>query len=561
MHAAQAPEAAWRVRARQALQPLLHSSVGEGGGASASSAPLPLLVCRRALDVLDAVLHRAAAAGGRRSVSVGALKRFVSKGLDHDGGAPLSAAHAAPHGAAGAAACKRAVSAVVRALQAAGWSASVKRAQGDVACDAMRLRLRWPPAGNAHAEAAQLRRGAEMRELVAELFARADALEAEEAATAGYGGTCIAGQCRVLVSLPDGGLARMLLPLSARLLEVYAAVTAHLQKDVATRAADDDDGDDVVAPPVELAPFNWSAPRRPADTDAYRLMRRMPAHTFAPSELCASTFTLAAVLAGEVAAGPGWPRVLRLSVEQVGGGDLCMQRPLVALTTCCVHILRTSHYISPVGNNIPLASPIVHLRNVDGSSGGRLCAALRPLLPPAFGTPFGSVSYTTLSLCDCGAVAVPSYLAWASVHPSTGELQEYGRDILRRAANALRTHDADGAAAAAADVDAAVSRPFSQVGALGYSSLATLHNHVDSRDGYLVLLSIGCTVDFYVSGSVIEFASGDALIFNGSVQHNVMHGVRGVRPGTCPRGLPAELRDARISVQLRQRRSRAGAPA
>ncbi len=39
-----------------------------------------------------------------------------------------------------------------------------------------------------------------------------------------------------------------------------------------------------------------------------------------------------------------------------------------------------------------MASPIVHLRNVDGSSGGRLCAALRPLLPSAFGTPFSVTS-------------------------------------------------------------------------------------------------------------------------------------------------------------------------
>jgi hypothetical protein len=223
----QAPVAAWRARARQALQPLLHSSssVGDCAGAAAAAAPLPLRVSRRALDALDAVLHRAAAAGGRRSVSVGALRRFVSKGhLDHDdGGAPLSAAHAA-----GAAACKRAVRAVVRALQAAGWSASVRRAQGDVACDAMRLRLRRPPAGNARAEAAQLRRGAEVRELLAALLARADALEADKAATAGYAGTIhaatAAGQCRVLVSLPDGGLARMLLPLGTRLLDMMRFV-------------------------------------------------------------------------------------------------------------------------------------------------------------------------------------------------------------------------------------------------------------------------------------------------------------------------------------------------
>jgi hypothetical protein len=98
-----------------------------------------------------------------------------------------------------------------------------------------------------------------------------------------------------------------------------------------------------------------------------------------------------------------------------------------------------------------------------------------------------------------------------------------------------------------------VSRPFFSVGAAGYASDATLCNHVDRLGGYLVLLSAGCTVDFSVDGKSIEFASGDALIFNAGAVHGVMHGIRGVRPGTCPRGLPAELQDARISVQLRQR--------
>jgi len=32
---------------------------------------------------------------------------------------------------------------------------------------------------------------------------------------------------------------------------------------------------------------------------------------------------------------------------------------------------------------------------------------------------------------------------------------------------------------------------------------------------YLVLLSVGCTVDFCVDGQVIQMRSGDALVFNG----------------------------------------------
>jgi hypothetical protein len=62
----------------------------------------------------------------------------------------------------------------------------------------------------------------------------------------------------------------MLLPLGTRLLDVYAAVTAHLQKKAGT-CADDDDDDVVAPPPVDLAPFNWSThPRRPVDIDGYR---------------------------------------------------------------------------------------------------------------------------------------------------------------------------------------------------------------------------------------------------------------------------------------------------
>ena len=87
---------------------------------------------------------------------------------------------------------------------------------------------------------------------------------------------------------------------------------------------------------------------------------------------------------------------------------------------------------------------------------------------------------------------------------------------------------------------------------LRYGNGATLYDHVDGHGRYLVLLSLGCTVQFLVDGNLIEFESGDALVFHGGRHHRVMHGVRAVRPGTCPACMPRELRDARVSLQLRQ---------
>jgi hypothetical protein len=256
-------------------------------------------------------------------------------------------------------------------------------------------------------------------------------------------------------------------------------------------------------------------------------MRRAPAHAFAPSEL--RTFTLAAMLAaaagcvGEASAAAAGRRVLCMSVERVGRCRLRSRRTLVASAMCGADVLRTTMACSGT------ASPIVHLHNADGSHGGTLCAALRLLLPPAFGVPFQCVPYQILPLRDDyndGVLPFCPYDQTYGVHPSTAALQEYGRSILRCTAGALRAHDADGAAAAADDVAAATSQPFFQLSAIGYTSHATLRSHVDIVGGYLVLLSLGCTVDFLIDGRVIAFASGDALVFNGGASHAVMHGMR-----------------------------------
>ena len=91
-----------------------------------------------------------------------------------------------------------------------------------------------------------------------------------------------------------------------------------------------------------------------------------------------------------------------------------------------------------------------------------------------------------------------------------------------------------------------------QASGLLYTSDGALHDHIDNIGNYLVLLSLGCAVDFLVDTTVFRFESGDALVFNGATRHGVMHGVRGVHPRTCPPALPAELRGARLSLQLRQ---------
>jgi hypothetical protein len=106
--------------------------------------------------------------------------------------------------------------------------------------------------------------------------------------------------------------------------------------------------------------------------------------------------------------------------------------------------------------------------------------------------------------------------------------------------------------AAAAAERLAKRHRFLPPSALLYTAGGSLQDHVDGVGRYLVLLSIGCTVDFSIDGHVIPFESGDALVFHGGRHHQVFHGVRAVRPGTCPACMPRELRDARVSLQLRQ---------
>ena len=60
---------------------------------------------------------------------------------------------------------------------------------------------------------------------------------------------------------------------------------------------------------------------------------------------------------------------------------------------------------------------------------------------------------------------------------------------------------------------------------LAYPRGSTLHHHVDGIGRWVVLFSFGLTCDFHVGGRTVTIESGDALVFNGSATHAVMHGL------------------------------------
>lgn len=92
----------------------------------------------------------------------------------------------------------------------------------------------------------------------------------------------------------------------------------------------------------------------------------------------------------------------------------------------------------------------------------------------------------------------------------------------------------------------------------------SLPRHVDGIDGWVVLFSFGCSVEFDVGGKTVLIETGDALVFNGGAAHAVVHGISRPVHGTAShrgkekRGLvgfhpsgPA-FDDWRVSVQARQ---------
>lgn len=91
---------------------------------------------------------------------------------------------------------------------------------------------------------------------------------------------------------------------------------------------------------------------------------------------------------------------------------------------------------------------------------------------------------------------------------------------------------------------------------------------VDGVGEYLVLLSVGCTVDFCVDGQVIQMRSGDALVFNGGAAvRNVLLAVTQLftppAPGCCharrAQSAPGHLPAAPAAVAARRSHQRTAA--
>jgi len=68
-------------------------------------------------------------------------------------------------------------------------------------------------------------------------------------------------------------------------------------------------------------------------------------------------------------------------------------------------------------------------------------------------------------------------------------------------------------------------------------------DHCNDPNGWVILLSLGCTAKFTVRGSkdapkrVIDLASGSVLVFDPSSNATIQHGVASILPSTCPEAL------------------------
>lgn len=109
---------------------------------------------------------------------------------------------------------------------------------------------------------------------------------------------------------------------------------------------------------------------------------------------------------------------------------------------------------------------------------------------------------------------------------------------------------------AADDVGPPPVLDFHRMNVVLYPEGASMGPHTDGEEGFVVILSLGCSVLFLVNEpaapeTLFEFRSGDALVFDSGCAASLRHGVLRVIPGTCP--LPV-LALGRISIQLRGRR-------
>jgi len=85
-----------------------------------------------------------------------------------------------------------------------------------------------------------------------------------------------------------------------------------------------------------------------------------------------------------------------------------------------------------------------------------------------------------------------------------------------------------------------------------------LTEHCDRQDGWVLIFSLGCIAKFYIrtvnlpKPIVIDFCSGDALIFDSSAKANVRHAILEIVPNSAPQHLPDALQNCRMMLQYRQ---------
>ena len=78
-----------------------------------------------------------------------------------------------------------------------------------------------------------------------------------------------------------------------------------------------------------------------------------------------------------------------------------------------------------------------------------------------------------------------------------------------------------------------------------------LDKHCDGVNGWVFIYSLGNIANFFVNDTEFEFCSGDVLIFDSSKKAKIFHGVRSIKANSCPKYLTHDLRELRISVQIR----------
>lgn len=220
----------------------------------------------------------------------------------------------------------------------------------------------------------------------------------------------------------------------------------------------------------------------------------------------------------------------------------------------------------PVWRTAPdeLPSPILHLKNVFGDRGVFVAKAAGLTGPGPAERILTRPSNPSLSGCS---KLTPE--AARRVVPLADAVLDCSAEVLRRAAGAAEGDGGEGGSGrlrAHSAYRALQSRmPYVQMGTVTYGAEGALSRHVDGMGGWLVLFSVGFSAEFYIDGQTLLLESGDAIVMNASLAHDVEHGVERVYPyatlGGTPLELPEELRNAvgatRAVVQARQRASAA----